>query len=238
MGRPARLPDGTSTYTPLVRSEGQRLLLLQPGTLVAIATRAGVRSTVSIHNWRAGLKLPNDDGKRLMRDAFGIDPRAWAMLPREPGTIETGTQTSVPVAGLAQSANSRITVSEHLSVVPPPPLAPPTAEPPSAGDAPTFDPSAPTPSTLDDCLALLAVLRRDRNRADLLPSERVKLSDSEARILALRGRLEAAAELSERRYVAGHPAWGRVKRAILVALEDHPEAAKAVAAAIAKELDA
>jgi hypothetical protein len=80
------------------------------------------------------------------------------------------------------------------------------------------------------------VLRRDRNRADLLPSERVKLSDSEARILALRGRLEAAAELSERRYIAGHPAWVKVKRAILAALEPHPAAASAVADAIAREL--
>jgi transcriptional regulator with XRE-family HTH domain len=91
-----------------------------------------------------------------------------------------------------------------------------------------------SPSTLADCLALLAVLRRDRVQVGLAPSDRVRLSDAEARVLALRARLEQAQELAEDRYVYEHPAWRRLKRAIVDALEPHPAAALAVRDAIAR----
>jgi transcriptional regulator with XRE-family HTH domain len=100
------------------------------------------------------------------------------------------------------------------------------------GDAEPADPSAPPPSTLEDCLALLATIRRDRQQAGLMASERVKLADAEARILALRARLESATELSEDRYVRDHPSWRRLEDAIIAALEPHPAAAKAVRDAI------
>lgn len=89
------------------------------------------------------------------------------------------------------------------------------------------------PSTLEDCLALLTVIRRDRSQTGLMPGERVKLADAEARILGLRSRLEQAAEFAEARYVLEHPAWLRLRRVIVAALEPHPIAAKAVAEAIA-----
>lgn len=90
-----------------------------------------------------------------------------------------------------------------------------------------------TPSTLDDCLALLSTIRRDRNQPDLMPSERVKLAAAEARILKLRSSLEQAAEFAESRYVASHPSWLRLRRALVDALEPHPIAAQAVLDAIA-----
>lgn len=94
--------------------------------------------------------------------------------------------------------------------------------------------AASSPSTLDDCLALLAVIRRDRMQPGLVAGERVKLADAEARILALRARLEQAAELSETRYVRDHPAWQRLHVLLVEALEPHPAAAQAVADAIAR----
>ncbi len=93
--------------------------------------------------------------------------------------------------------------------------------------------NAAAPSTLDDCLALLTVIRRDRMQTGLMPSERVKLAGAEASILSLRARLEQAAEFAEARYVVQHPSWLKLKRAIVKALEPHPIAAKAVADAIA-----
>jgi hypothetical protein len=101
-------------------------------------------------------------------------------------------------------------------------------EPPPA-EAPTS-----TPSTLEDCLALLTVIRRDRMQTGLLPSERVRLAGAEAQILNLRARLEQAAEFAEQRYVTQHPSWLKLKRAIVKALEPHPIAAKAVADVISK----
>lgn len=108
---------------------------------------------------------------------------------------------------------------------------------PSALEVAQVAAGAGSPSTLEDCMALLAVIRRDRMQQGLMPSERVKLADAEARILGLRARLEQAAEFAESRYVHEHPAWIRLKRAILAALEQHPAAAVAVANAI-KNLNA
>ena len=81
-------------------------------------------------------------------------------------------------------------------------------------------------STLDDCLALLADMRSYRQRAGLLPADQVRYMDCETRILALRARLERDVELSEDRYVREHPAWRRLRDAILVIVRPHPEIMK------------
>jgi transcriptional regulator with XRE-family HTH domain len=93
---------------------------------------------------------------------------------------------------------------------------------------------AGAPSTLEDCLALLAVIRGERQQRGLLASERVKLATAETQILSLRSRLEQAAEFAEARYVLEHPAWIRLRRVIVQALEPYPDAAKAVRDAIAR----
>lgn len=107
-------------------------------------------------------------------------------------------------------------------------------EPPPPLEVSQATSSVGAPTTLEDCLALLAVIRRDRNNDGLIPSDRVKLASAEAQILALRARLEQAAEFAEARYVAEHPSWLRLRRAIVKALEPHPIAAKAVIEAIAQ----
>ncbi len=91
-----------------------------------------------------------------------------------------------------------------------------------------------TPTTLEDCLALLAAIRADRNQRGLMSPERIRLSEAEAKVLTLRMRLEAAVELSEDRYVRDHPGWARLERCLLAALEPYPDASRAVAAAIAR----
>jgi hypothetical protein len=91
-----------------------------------------------------------------------------------------------------------------------------------------LEPQAPI-GTMQECLELLSVIRRDRSAPNLLPGERSKLIDAEARILKLRADLEQRAELSEDRYVREHPAWLRVRNEIALALVQHPAAARAVA---------
>jgi transcriptional regulator with XRE-family HTH domain len=88
--------------------------------------------------------------------------------------------------------------------------------------------SAKAPTTLADCLALQHVIRQARNQEGLLPGERVKLADTEAKILALRHRLERENDLLEDRLVRDHPKWQAVKRAIAKALAAHPVAARSV----------
>lgn len=94
--------------------------------------------------------------------------------------------------------------------------------------------TATAPNSLEDCHQLLDLIRGDRDRGDLLVTERLKLVDAEAKLLALLSRLEAQHELREDRYVRQHPAWQRARRTIVEALAPHPAAAKAVIDALRK----
>lgn len=87
-------------------------------------------------------------------------------------------------------------------------------------------------TSLQECLELLTVIRKDRSQPNLLPGERSKLVDAEARILKLRADLEMRQELSEDRYVREHPAWLRARNEISRVLMQFPEAARAVADAL------
>jgi transcriptional regulator with XRE-family HTH domain len=87
-------------------------------------------------------------------------------------------------------------------------------------------------TSLEECLELLQVIRRDRHQPNLLPGERTKLVDAEARILKLRADLEMRLELSEDRYVREHPGWLRVRNELSRVLVMYPEAARAVAEAM------
>jgi transcriptional regulator with XRE-family HTH domain len=100
--------------------------------------------------------------------------------------------------------------------------------------APSRPSDGPPPTTLDDCLALLAAIRVDRDKRELMSPDRIRLAEAEAKVLALRMRLEAAGELAEDRYVRDHPAWQRLERCILSALEPYPDASRAVVTAISR----
>lgn len=101
-----------------------------------------------------------------------------------------------------------------------------------AGTSPGTSPGTPaqeaapalsaTPTSLEDCLALHRVIRRERNAQNLTTAERVRLADTEARVLAIRHRLECEAQLLEDRFVREHPAWQRVRAAILRAVAGCP----------------
>lgn len=94
------------------------------------------------------------------------------------------------------------------------------------------EPPGPPPSTLEDCMASLAKIRRQRNREDLSAGEQVKLATAEARLLQLRGRLERESEQRESRIVYSHPTWRRIKHLLRTTLAKHPAALKDVVAAL------
>ena len=169
---------------PLLRSEGQRMLLHVSGSLAAIAEAIGSKSPQSVLDWRNGTRVPIAAARAQMEAVLGIPIEAWNRLP-----------------------------ATHESNPEPEEQAPPLA-------------------TLESCLELLAVIRRDRMVPNLLPGERAKLVDAEARILKLRADLEQRAELSEDRYVREHPGWIRARNEIARVLLQHPAAARAVAEAL------
>lgn len=104
---------------------------------------------------------------------------------------------------------------------------------PPNGHAPD-DEDGPLPTTLERCLEQLTALRRMSRDVRLLPRERLKYADTEAKWLQMRIRLEEKQELLEDRLVREHPAWQMFKRRLLKALKSHKEAALAVAAELSE----
>jgi hypothetical protein len=184
----------SETPPPKVRSEGQRLLLLVPGSLAQIAKSVGGGSPQNVLDWRNGKKVPGVEMRARLYGAYAISALAWSQPPSEQG----------------KSASSAVATNNPQ----PPPLP------------------LESLTTLDACLQLLTRIRHEANR-NLLPAERVKLADTEAKILALRHRLEREHELTEDRIIREHPKWQAIKRVWTAALIPYPAAAKAVADALA-----
>lgn len=179
--KPAAVPQATA---PVLRSEGQRMLLHVSGSLLAIGQAVGVKSPQTVLKWRNGVSVPGPEVRAQMQVALGIPIQAWLRRPTEQQADEPQTEEQ------------------------------------------------PVQSSLDECLDLLTVIRKDRNTPNLLPGERSKLVDAEARILKLRSDLELRAELSEDRYVREHPAWLRIRNELARVLAPFPDAARAVADAL------
>jgi transcriptional regulator with XRE-family HTH domain len=99
------------------------------------------------------------------------------------------------------------------------------------------DASVSEKSTLADVLLLIASIREAAAQPDLVADERRKLMVDERQALALRHKLEQDAEELEERIVKGHPSWRRIQVTLVKALGPFPQAARAVAAALA-DLDA
>ena len=111
-----------------------------------------------------------------------------------------------------------------------------------AGDTPAaaveWFPTSGEPSALEDCARLLALLRSQLNRPDLLGRERVQLGDAFARALAQKERLERAREMLEARTIREHPKWQALKKLIIGALlPKHRDAALAVGAALMQAME-
>lgn len=201
-----------------VKTEGQRLFMQLPGSLEQLRRRTRAKSRQTVLYWRTGERKPPPAVRRELERAFGIPAATWSLKP-------TSTDPAAPAPPVPANDNA-------VPVVP----VVPASDPPVFANVPA--PARGNSSSLEECLQLLANIRAARSVPGLLPSEQVKLADAEARILGLRAKLELSAETSEARYVAAHPAWIKLKRAILKALEKHPIALAAVEAAIEEVLSA
>jgi len=70
------------------------------------------------------------------------------------------------------------------------------------------------PDTLQQCLNLLHRIQVAAETVNLAPGERVKLADSEAKLLALRARLEKENSMLEDEIIRQHPKWKALKHTI------------------------
>jgi hypothetical protein len=85
--------DGDDTSTPLepdvdkrpakkVRSEGQRLLMLVPGSLQQIGDSIGATKQ-AVALWRDGARVPEEKWRRKLHALYDILPDAWGYGPGE-----------------------------------------------------------------------------------------------------------------------------------------------------------
>jgi hypothetical protein len=196
-----------------LRSEGQRLLIAVNDTATTrqIASSCGVTHQV-VAEWLGGRKVPRPENRAGLWNAYSIPAPSWGRLP-------LGSPASTPQldAGEHANGNGHAPTNGHATPATP---APPSTAAPSSGAA---------PSSVDDARVLLGQIRARATAADLLPSDAVRLADSEAKILALLHRMQRDADLLEDRIVREHPAWQRTRAALTRVLARHPLAAAEVA---------
>jgi hypothetical protein len=142
--------------------------------------------------------------------------RSGVRVPEEPWRIKMQARYAIPI-----DAWDRAPHSEPITDAP----AAVTWFPNTDGE----------PSALEDCTRLLALLRSQLNRGDLLGRERVQLGDAFARALTQKERLERAREMIEPRTIRDHPGWQNLKSLIMNALiPKHRAAALDVGAALVR----
>lgn len=111
--------------------------------------------------------------------------------------------------------------------------------PPAGNPVPAPAPAAvPSPSLGAGRLTTIEGVNREidlleeMREENLMPSERIKLSDTAGKFYAIRARIEKDAELYEDRVVKAAPFWRRARSAILEAVRPFPDAARAMAEAL------
>jgi hypothetical protein len=217
-----------------IRTEGQRQLLACGATAANIA-RACEVAPVTVTDWRHGYRIPGPEARRVLFETIGIDPRDWARVPVGPAPM-------TPPQGPGVACDPNVTFTDPGSVAPP---APPADIPPLPPPLPSVIPPTPTPtptnggtngnghaapSSLANTAALLASIQAQLDQPDLLPGDRVRITDSYTRTLALQARLQRDVDLLEDRIVREHPMWVRIKVTIGRVLARYPQIADEVCA--------
>jgi transcriptional regulator with XRE-family HTH domain len=95
-----------------VRSEGQRLLRLVPGSLREIAARVNVKSRQTVLDWRDGRKVPGPGMRAALADAYGIPVPAWSQLPSRPSSSQA-SGTPAPRSPTPPVATAPVRTLEH-----------------------------------------------------------------------------------------------------------------------------
>lgn len=216
--------------TRLIRTEGQRLLLAVERKLAEIGAAVGA-SSPAVCLWRDGQRSPGTEQRRALEEAFGIPAEAWERVP-------TGTEELL--AAFEAEAEAEVDDDDDDDAhheMPEPEPAPSRSSRGRSRREPEPDEGEP-PTALEDYNRLLRALRHQLDRPGLVARERVQVADAFSRALAHKERLERGRDLVEPRVIKDHPKWKELKAAIITALLDFPEAARAVEAAVTRVLGA
>jgi DNA-binding transcriptional regulator YiaG len=116
----------------------------------------------------------------------------------------------------------------------PPPLYVDVEDAEAEADEPTDEDENGGGGLDADWCRLIASIRSQLRRPDILARERMELQNALIKALEKRRRFQREHEMLEDRTIREHPNWKRLKNAITDALIDHPAAARAVEAVIVR----
>lgn len=184
-----------------------------------IAIRTGASYPV-IHNWMGGHRKPNDEWRVVLEKTYQIKRTWWEEEP-------LATLHSVPTGGFLDKISGPVL---HRSQPPGPP--PMSAQ---EGVSVVGGPAVPIDAR-GEAQTLVAQIRKFRAQVDTDPVESLSskakiihgVTADLDRLFRLTGE---AANIPEARILAS-PGWGRIRAAIVAALESHPAALAAVVAAL------
>lgn len=189
-------------------SEGRQRFLALELTNAQIA-RACQVSEQAVAAWRSGRTIPGYRSRVVIEQEWGIPSASWGAAPPPiPENPPTPVSAPPPVPARVR-----------------PPSVPPAIPPAILALEEDDEPAA---TTVADVKRMLRQHRTYAKGGNFMPSERAKMRDTEIRLVGLLAKLERDAELLEDRIVKEHPAWKRLRTAIMKALEPHPEAMKDV----------
>lgn len=197
-----------------MRSEGQRQLWETGASYLEIARAVGV-SKAAVIEWKLGRKSPGRSNRAALWGAYKIPAIAWARMPANDDD-DTGEPPPAPPPTNGHAASNGHG-NGHAAQL--------TEQAAS---------STSSPSSLQEADQLLANIRRHASDTQLLPADRVRLADSEAKLLALRHRMQRDNDLLEDRIIREHPTWRRIKETLARVLSRYPQAANDVADALDK----
>lgn len=191
------------------RTRGQVLLSAVEGTVREVAAKAGLgRSAIS--DWKTGKKVPGDDARATLEQAFGIPRRAWDELASAPAPSSKSTK-----------ASATATPSPRTKAKPAP--AAQRSEPAELLAALEDGALPPTLAMVDEQITILRSLHQPAEGSKpLTASESIRVAEAIGKLTGQRAKLEEAALDLEARLV-GHPTWVRLKALLRQLLLPHPE---------------
>lgn len=205
-------------------NNGQRLLVESAASLATIAKACDVARPTA-RRWKLGECVPREEARVALRDAYGIGVGEWDVAL--PANFEIKPPPPL-LRGRPKKSAKKATPKK--------PAKKKTAKAPAVHKPPPYPDEPPADASIATNLRYsLTCIRCDLRHGGLTTSARSKLRSDEARTLALVAKVQREEELSEDRYVKGHPAFKAHCERILEALKPFPDAARAVARALRNE---
>lgn len=218
-------------------TEGLRQLCALAVMNARIGEACGVTGQ-AVAAWKSNKSKPGYRARLALQEKFGIAVGAWGtpangtVIDNEPPRPRYTPPRAVEAALAAGLPDPR------KKVLPLEPMLPPEPPEPNEEDDEETDEtdSDERPSTIGEVRKVLSRHRKFAKGGNFMPAERARNRDTEIKLLTLLAKLERDAELLEDRIVREHPAWKRMKNAMMRALEKHPDALRDVVEAL-KEIE-